>query len=285
MGNVAVSGDNINFINNRAVDTGGAIDSTYGSVGISGNNINFINNTADDGGAIYTIWEDVTISGDNISFISNTGSSSIYSSGITATNTIFLNNSPIEASSGNLNGNYWGSENPASLVSGGVSVDNWIVPVIGGSDVVIGEEYEYTISLVNSTDNSVVDASRLASIKVQISKPDGSSEELVLDDNTNDYTTDISSIGTVSVIDSVTGNELSSLDINTIIPGNTFTALNKTINGNTGDIINLEYDYYFDADYDSAFVEGIIINSFMFFSEHTCFMSAISKTAKWPFVA
>ena len=260
MGNVAVSGDNINFINNRAVDTGGAIDSTYGSVGISGNNINFINNTADDGGAIYTIWEDVTISGDNISFISNTGSSSIYSSGITATNTIFLNNSPIEASSGNLNGNYWGSENPASLVSGGVSVDNWIVPVIGGSDVVIGEEYEYTISLVNSTDNSVVDASRLASIKVQISKPDGSSEELVLDDNTNDYTTDISSIGTVSVIDSVTGNELSSLDINTIIPGNTFTALNKTINGNTGDIINLEYDYYFDADYDSAFVEGIIIN-------------------------
>ncbi len=124
MGNVAVSGDNINFINNRAVDTGGAIDSTYGSVGISGNNINFINNTADDGGAIYTIWEDVTISGDNISFISNTGSSSIYSSGITATNTIFLNNSPIEASSGNLNGNYWGSENPASLVSGGVSVDN-----------------------------------------------------------------------------------------------------------------------------------------------------------------
>ena len=260
MGNVAVSGDNINFINNRAVDTGGAIDSTYGSVGISGNNINFINNTADDGGAIYTIWEDVTISGDNISFISNTGSSSIYSSGIAATNTIFLNNSPIEASSGNLNGNYWGSENPASLVSGGVSVDNWIVPVIGGSDVVIGEEYEYTISLVNSTDNSVVDASRLASIKVQISKPDGSSEELVLDDNTNDYTTDISSIGTVSVIDSVTGNELSSLDINTIIPGNTFTALNKTINGNTGDIINLEYDYYFDADYDSAFVEGIIIN-------------------------
>ena len=46
----------------------------------------------------------------------------------------------------------------------------------------------------------------------------------------------------------------------TVMPNNTFWALNQKINGNDKNEINLTNDYYYDPAYDSAFTDGIRIN-------------------------
>jgi hypothetical protein len=46
----------------------------------------------------------------------------------------------------------------------------------------------------------------------------------------------------------------------TVMPNNTFWALNHTINGNDNPVIELSNDYYFDSVYDADFVDGIVIN-------------------------
>ena len=46
----------------------------------------------------------------------------------------------------------------------------------------------------------------------------------------------------------------------TVMPNNTFWALNQKINGNDKNEINLTNDYYYDPAYDSAFTAGIEIN-------------------------
>ena len=44
------------------------------------------------------------------------------------------------------------------------------------------------------------------------------------------------------------------------VPGHTFSFLNYLINGNDNSVIELSDDFYFDPEYDSAFVDGIVIN-------------------------
>ena len=43
-------------------------------------------------------------------------------------------------------------------------------------------------------------------------------------------------------------------------PEHTFSFLNYKINGNDNSVIELSNDFYFDPDYDTAFVNGIVIN-------------------------
>ena len=48
--------------------------------------------------------------------------------------------------------------------------------------------------------------------------------------------------------------------ITILAPEYTFWALNYTINANDNSVINLSNDYYFDSEYDSEFVNGVVIN-------------------------
>ena len=260
-GGVNISGDYITFTSNNALN-GGAIFSGS-EVAVSGDYITFLSNTADNGAGVIFADNNIDINGSNVVFENNKGTSAIHSffSSVNVVNTIFINNAIISVGdSSNLNGNYWGGDNPNSLVDGVATVDDWIIPVIDGPDVLIdGEEYGYFISLVNSSNGVSIDDSRLASIKVQLST-NNSTKEVILDEGSVvvSYTANIGD-NKISIIDDVTGNELSFLTIN-IIPNNTFTALNWTINGNDEDIIALEHDYYYNVDYDSALVNGIVIN-------------------------
>jgi len=58
-------------------------------------------------------------------------------------------------------------------------------------------------------------------------------------------------------VDNVTVNN-GTIEVNP--PEHTFWFLNYTINGNDNSVIELSNDFYFDPEYDAAFVDGIVIN-------------------------
>lgn len=233
---IVISGDNISFIGNNATTYGGAIAST-GNVQIDGSNILFENNNATSGAAIYASGQYVNIDGTNVVFIDNNinSTSLIVARTVDAENVVFLINGSakaINAQYGTVDGNYWGTISPDSLVTGGIDVESWVVPVISGSSVVLNNNTnQYTITLANVSDSDkLADFDLVYGDKV-ISLENGQA--------TINYTATTPGKETITIDDAISGSEVASYDVyyklstlinvsaDTIIEGN-----NATIIGN-----------------------------------------------------
>lgn len=237
---IVISGDNISFIGNDAT-WGGAIRVTE-NIAIYGSNILFENNTATTNGAAIIALNTINIDGTNVVFINNDETTMIHANNrLDAVNTVFLNGT-ISAPAGDIDGNYWGVINPEDLVSGGIGVENWVVPVISGPSVVLNNNTnQYTITLANVSDSDkLADFDLVYGDKV-ISLENGQA--------TINYTATNPGKETISITDAITSSEVANYDVyyklgvlvnvsaDTIIEGNDAT-INGTVVYTNGTAVN-----------------------------------------------
>ena len=250
------------FINNTAHNSGGAIYfSSPGTV----ENCNFTNNVASqNGGAVYFSNNGYVT---NCNFMGNnaTTGSAIYFLSTSSTKAVldstFLNNRA------NVDAN-----TPLQIETEG----NKIKITFIGQDNLLNAIYSN--AEVSFTNVTYWGANGIANTGKVTTKPSLSNKEagqnitvtVVVNDILILNTTEVTDENGTIVLDYVAGNYVICHDADsyynyaekriTIIPKNSFTALNQTINGNDNAEINLTMDYYFDPFYDEAFVNGIVIN-------------------------
>ncbi|MBR6023847.1 MAG: right-handed parallel beta-helix repeat-containing protein, partial [Methanobrevibacter sp.] len=248
---------NCNFTNNHAEYDGGAIKFTHdGTV----TNCNFTNNSAKYGGAIDFDGEGTVTSCNFTNNMASSNGGAIWMSSGSVTNCNFADNSA--SSGGAIFSNSWYSIADTCIFkrNSGENVNTVIFPPTLNVD-------NFT-TFYGSTEKLTFDLKTNSSIPVT----NGNISLSVYFKDNDSWVGDYSCLsGEGWIPDLPVGSYYAIFDteyaefkpINrtiTIIPEYTFWALNHTINGNNNSVINLSNDYYFDSEYDSEFVNGVVIN-------------------------
>ena len=237
------------FVNCSAEYDGGAIEWSHSDGGcVSG--CSFVNcSTAGSGGAID--WYDSA--NGNISdcaFINNTDNYG---------RTIYMDS----GSSASLDRNWFGNtaENyktsPNAYIDG-ASTDSWLFlnATVNPESISIAETADIIFKLY-LYNGSISDYTSLAKVDLTLNSNGKLDKNVTGLDEKVTFTP--TSLGTGSVTATI-GDMAYTTTLTVTTDGTTFWDLNQTINGNTNDTITLDRNYAYNPAYDTAFVNGIVIN-------------------------
>ena len=247
---------NCNFTGNSAGRGGGAIEMTYGTVG----NCNFTDNTANEGGAFRSNSGNVS----NCHFIDNAanvgGAVCFFNKGA-VTNCNFVNNSANRGGAIYSYQQFSPADTCIFKANSGENVNTVILsPVLSVDNftTVHGSGDKLTFDLKTNSSIPVTDGNISISVYFKDNNTwvgnytclsgDGWTVNLPVGSYYAIFNTEYDGFQPVNTTITITA------------PHHTFWFLDNIINGNDNPVIELSNDFYFDPDYDTAFIGGIEIN-------------------------